>query len=421
MKNRIIVFLLLTGIFFPVMAGQPLLPLSYRQYMEKVIAGNFEYAAERLKVSVSDAELVASKVFNDPNLSVSYFNNENSSLKMGEGVEVELSKTFTLGKRGAGIALAKSEKQLAEALLEDYLRNLQADATLAYLEAIKQNEVYKVKANSYGAVRRLAESDSLRHALGKIKEVDAIQSRVEADMIRNELKQAQVELLNAFGRLNLYTGTQGKDSVFQPDARLESKSREFILQNLLRSAGENRSDIVAALKNKEVANRALTVTRRERNTDIDLSLAVSRNARVHNEEAPAPPFTGITAGIAIPLKFSNFNKGAVHAARFREQQAEAQYQQALLQVETEVMQAFRNYESYSEQVQHYEKGLLQAAREVIEGKTYSYDRGEVSLLEVLDAQRTFDDVQTQYIETLYQSNAALVELERSAGLWDLEF
>lgn len=45
------------------------------------------------------------------------------------------------------------------------------------------------------------------------------------------------------------------------------------------------TDLVAALKNKEVAARALKVARRERNTDVDLSIAVSRNARVYNEEA----------------------------------------------------------------------------------------------------------------------------------------
>ena len=94
------------------LSAQQIVPLSYRQYMEKVVEGNLEYAAERLNVNVSEAEVTAAKVFNDPNLSVSYFNNENNSLRMGEGVEVELSKTFTFGKRSAGIALARSENEL---------------------------------------------------------------------------------------------------------------------------------------------------------------------------------------------------------------------------------------------------------------------------------------------------------------------
>lgn len=401
-------------------SAQQIIPLSYRQYMEKVAEGNLEYAAERLNVNVSEAEVTAAKVFNDPNLAVSYYNNENNNLQMGEGVEVELSKTFSFGKRGAGIALARSESELTKALLADYFRNLRAEATVSYLEALKQYELYKVKENAYETIRQLAESDSVRYRLGKIMEIDATQSRLEAGILHNELLQADAELQNAFSNLNLLTGTLAHDTLFQPEAVLRISPREFVMADLLSNAVENRADLVAALKNKEVASRALIVARRDWNTDVDLSIAVSRNARVHNEEAPAPPFTGVTAGVAIPLKFSNFNKGTVRAARFREQQAETQYQQALLQVQTEVMQAYRSYQSFSKQVEHYENGMLSQAREVIDGKIYSYNRGEVSLLEVLDAQRTYDDVQAQYIETLFNHSTALVELEKSAGVWDVE-
>ena len=401
-------------------SAQQMVPLSYRNYMEKVAEGNLEYAAERLNLNVSEAEVVASKVFNDPNLSVSYFNNENGSLQMGEGVEVELSKTFSFGKRGANMALARSESELTKALLADYFRNLRAEATVSYLEALKQYELYKVKQNAYENIRQLAESDSVRFTLGKIMEIDAIQSRLEAGILKNELLQAETDLHNAFSNLNLLTGSVALDTLYVPDASLRISPRDFVLADLISTASMNRADLVAAMKNKEVASRALKATRRERNTDVDLSIAISKNARVHNEEAPAPPFTGVTAGIAIPLKFSNFNKGTVRAARFREQQAETQYQQALLQVQTEVMQAYRSSQSLTEQVSHYENGMLHAAREVIDGKIYSYNRGEVSLLEVLDAQRTYDDVQAQYIETLFNYSAALVELEKSAGVWDVE-
>ena len=408
--------LVITGSAF----AQQIVPLSYRQYIEKVAEGNLEYAAERLNVNVSDAEVTAAKVFNDPNLSVSYFNNQNKTLQMGEGMEVELSKTFTFGKRSAGIALARSESELTKALLADYFRNLRAEATVSYLEALKQFELYKVKENAYATILQLAESDSVRFTLGKIMEIDATQSRLGADILHNELLQAGTDLQNAFSNLNRLMGTASCDTLFQPEAALRIASRDFVMAELLTNANEQRTDLVAALKNKEVAARALKVARRDRNTDVDLSIAVSRNARVYNEEAPAPPFTGVTAGVAIPLKFSNFNKGAVHAARFREQQAETQYQQALLQVQTEVVQAFRNYQSFSKQVEQYEKGMLGQAREVINGKIYSYNRGEVSLLEVLEAQRTYDEVQAQYIETLFNHSAALVELEKSAGIWDME-
>ena len=417
-KRGLSVLLGLFGSVHLILAQTPV-TLSYTQYMTSVINDNLGYAAEKLNVPAAQAEVTAAKVFNDPNLSVSYYNNENNTLQMGEGVEVELSKTFTFGKRGANIALAKSEQALAEALLADYFRQLRADATVTYLEALRQQRLYQVKQRTYEHMRQLAESDSLRFRLGEIREVDATQSRVEAGVLRNELAQAQSELYRAYSDLRLMMGTFGTDTLFVPEGELQLPARSFVLAELLDEAMRERTDLVVALRNKEVASKALKVTRRERNTDVDLSIAVSRNARVHNEEAPAPPFTGVTAGIAIPLKFSNLNKGSVRAARFREQQAELQYQEACLTVQTEVMQAYRTYEVCSQQVEAYDNGLLRQAAEVMEGKNYSYQRGEVSLLEVLDAQRTYDDVQAQYIETLFNYSVALVELERAVGLWDI--
>ena len=64
--------------------------------------------------------------------------------------------------------------------------------------------------------------------------------------------------------------------------------------------------------------------------------------------------------------------------------------------------------------------MLKQAKNVLDGKIYSYHRGEVPLLEYLNAQRTYDDVQAQYIETLYNYSVALVELEKSVGIWDIE-
>ncbi|GHT44509.1 hypothetical protein AGMMS49965_20310 [Bacteroidia bacterium] len=122
--------------------------IDYKTYIEMVGKQNLGYASEKLNVSVAEAELKASKVFNDPELSVEYGDNDDKRMQMGRSVAVELSKTFSVGKRGANIDLAKSEKALNEALLEDYFHRLRAEATLAYLESLKQSELYRVKENS---------------------------------------------------------------------------------------------------------------------------------------------------------------------------------------------------------------------------------------------------------------------------------
>lgn len=420
MKKRIYLLSVIVCCNLSTVCAQTYLPLNYRDFLERVYTGNLEYAAEKLNIDIAEAEIQAAKVFNDPQLGIEYANNQEPKLKMGYGVSFELSKTVSLGKRRVGIDLARSESELTAALLEDYFRNLRVEATLSYLEALKQYRLYEVKKDAYQNVSQLAASDSVRFALGTIREVDAIQSRLEAGMLYNELRQAGAELENTFQALSALTGMFLQDTFYIPQGNLQKPMREFVPGWLLETALTNRTDLQAALKQVEVARREVKVARRERNADIDLSLGISKNARVRNEEAPAPPFTGVTVGVGIPLKFSNFYKGEVKAARFREEQFQMRYKQAQLEVRTEVMQAYRQYRSLGSQLEAYENGLLERAGQVMEGKVYSYTRGESSLLEVLDAQRTYDEVRSQYIETCFQLAAALVELERSVGIWDIE-
>ena len=388
--------------------------------MHKVSADNLEYAAEKMNVSAAHADVIAAKVFDDPSLSFTYSNNEDHTLQMGQSYELELSQNVTLGRRTAGIKLARSQNELAEIVLDDYFRNLQADVTIAYLEVMKQKQLSDIKRSAWSNMYDLAKSDSIRLASGKIMEVEAIQSRLEADIMYNEVLQAETDLKQAYMQLSLFVGTTVTDTLFHPVEELKKPEQVFVLNGLIEGAIEHRSDLLAALKNTEVARRELILTKREKRPDVEFSLGWSHNKRVRNEEAPAPAFNGVSAGIAIPLNFSSLNRGTVNAARFRARQAELQYEQMCLQVQREVMGAYQQFQSQALQVKHYEGGILKQAQDVLEGKIYSYNRGEVSLLEILNAQRTYDEVQAQYIETLFNYNAALVELERNCGIWDIK-
>ena len=394
--------------------------IDYQTYIDLVLKQNIGYAAEKLNVGIAEAELKAARVFNDVTLGVEYADNDDKNMLMGRSVSAELSKTFSSGKRSANIDLAKSEKELTDVLLEDYFHALRAEATLAYLEAVMQTELFRVKQQSCVNICDLAKGDSIRHRLGKITKVDAIKSGLEAGISRNEVIQMRAELHNTYSSLDLWIGDFSDRTLLIPEGTLAIPERIFDTEELLQTALANRADLAAAMKNADVARKALIVSKRERNMDFDLALGYNYNTEVRNDIAPAPQFNGITLGVAIPLKFSNINKGSVLAAGQRAQQAELNYRQAELEVQTSVIQSLRQYKSMLEQVKNFENSLLQDAKSVIDGKIYSYERGETSLLEVLDAQRTYDDLQATYIETLYHCAAALVELERNAGIWDIK-
>ena len=393
--------------------------IDYQTYMELVWKQNIGYAAEKLNINIAEAELKAVRVFNDVVLGAEYADNNDRNMLMGRSISVDLSKTFSFGRRSANIDLAKSEKELTSALLEDYFHTLRAEATLAYIEAVMQTELFLVKQQSYNNISDLAKGDSIRYQLGKIMKVDAIQSSLEAGISRNEMIQIRAELHNTYSSLDLWLGEFSGETLLVPEGTLLMNERIFDTEELLQTALNNRADLTAALKDTDVARNALKVAKRERNMEFDLAMGYNYNTEVRNDLAPAPKFSGMTIGVAIPLKFSNINKGTIRTAEYRTRQAELNYKQAELEVQTSVIQSLRQYKSMLEQVRNFENGLLQNAKSVIDGKIYSYERGETSLLEVLSAQRTYDEIQENYIETLYRCAVALVELERNVGIWDI--
>jgi cobalt-zinc-cadmium efflux system outer membrane protein len=338
---------------------------------------------------------------------------------MGQSYAAELGYTLELGgKRRARIAVARSEQQMTNALVEDFFRNLRADATLSYLETLMQKQLVKLAQSSYKSMRDLARGDSLRHAFGEIAEVDAMQSRLEATTMMSEYLQAEAEYKNKLSDLVVFeSGTAAIDSV---SGELPLIIRAYQMQELIAFAQDNRADLRATIYARELSAANLKLAKANRVIDLGLNIGFAHNTVALNEEAPSPKHHTISAGISIPLKFSNMNKGELRVAQYSGQQAEAQYNAVLLQIRKEVEQCYNSYTSACRQAELYQQNTLADATAILEKKKYSYSHGETSLLEVLDAQRTANEIFHSYYETLFNANAALVELYRAVGIWEIE-
>lgn len=395
--------------------------LTYKEYMKNVKENNIDYVIKKYDVNISEANLEASKVFPNPEISLSYSNNQDKTLKMGQSYEGGLEYSLELGgKRKARIGVAKLETEITKILLEDYFRNLQADATISYLNALKQKELFNLSKSSQQKMTMLSHSDSIRFSLGQITKVDAIQSKFEANKTFNDVVQSENEFKNSLTNIIVFQGNKLFNEIDSISGGLIFMKKDFNLIDLINTALNNRSDLKAILKSKDLSEKNLKLIKANRFVDLGLSLNVSHNLVVKNELAPAPAFSTISAGISIPLKFSNLNKGELLSAEYSIKQSQANIETIEMQIRKEVTQAYNNYISTCNQVDQYNKTLLLDADTILKSKTYSYQRGETSLLEVLNAQRTYNEVYQNYYEALFNCLSSLVELERSCNIWDIE-
>ena len=225
------------------------LTISYKDYLNLVISHNLEYTAEKFNVNIADAKIEAAKVFQNPTVEFDYGRNKEGNRENGYSLTAELSKTIETGqKRKARINFAKSEGTLVKAQLDEYLRNLLADATLDYLNALKQIYLYDVMLNSYQMMKELSGADSIRFSLGSIKAIDATQSKIEAGILMNNLLQIDADRKNAFLILSTRTSSSHTDTIFFPVGKFEKSERSFVLNELITYALNNRADLLAAKK-----------------------------------------------------------------------------------------------------------------------------------------------------------------------------
>ncbi len=394
--------------------------LDYSKFIETVQTNNIAFAAERFSLDMAETEVISARAFIDPELQFGYFDNGDANRLMGKGFSVDMDWTIELGgKRKARVNLAKSEVELTKLVLLDYFKNLKADATIGFIESLYQKEILKVKENSFEMMNQLAKSDEVRFKLGEISETDARQSRLEAQTMKNEVMQAETEFSTSKIRLALFTGND--QETLSTEGDLKSFQRDFDLIDLMEQALLNRTDYLTALQSKNVSQRLIELAKANRAIDLGISFGVEHSTEVRNLDAETPQFTQLRGGISIPLKFSNRLNNEVKIAQMQLKQSELQYKQIELEIKTQVRESYQLYESYKKQLKQFDVEMLKNADLILDAKKYSYKRGNSSLLEVLDAQRTYNEIQDQYLETLFNCASSLVELERAVGIWDIEF
>ena len=366
--------------------------LDYNTYIDLIKKQNAEYVSEELNMAIGEAELKAARTVEDPSLSFEYGNNSDWSIAMGQSVSAELSKSISISKLSARVKVAKQQLSVSQASFDDYWRNLKADATIDFYNALLAKELLQVESQAYQNIASLALSDSLRFVKGEITELDMLQSHLEKYRAQQELNGRQTDLLNALVLLdercgNPSRGTRGIEG------RLEMTSQDFDLQQLLDQAFKNRSDLRAAEESVTLAKQEEKLAIRERIPDVELVLGANYNTRVRNEEAPAPPFMGYSVGLTIPLPVLSVNSGVRKASMLRQQQAQLQSQFIRNSIQSEVIRAYNVYQASLQKVRMYNEVLMVSAQQVLDGKLYAYQRGETSLLEVLTAQHTFNEIQ----------------------------
>ncbi|MBY0493846.1 MAG: TolC family protein [Cyanobacteria bacterium] len=168
----------------------------------------------------------------------------------------------------------------------------------------------------------------------------------------------------------------------------------------------NRPDLRWARSNVKVAQSATRLARAERARDVVVGLEYQR---VGSDQA-----VGVTT--QIPLFVYNNQRTGITQATALEQAAEAQVRQAERQALTDVDKAYQAYLAASRTLALYNQGNLKQVEDVRSITAYTYQRGAVRLLELLDAERMARQTLVAFNQARAAYQLALFQLEAATGV-----
>lgn len=400
--------------------------IGFREFLAAVAANNLDYAVQKYNVSIAHAQITIAKLYPDPSPSVGYTKDVSdvpSSQKFGDIWSVGASETILLGgKLGARSGVAEENESAAEAQTEDFFRNLRAAAAQAYIAALIADSTYKANVLAYEDLAELARINERRVSAGDLGKVDLMQSRVDAIQARGAVLQVDAARRQAFIQLGQLMGCHNMDTLYRPAGNLTFTERSFNLDTLIARAKGTRADVIAARRSLESARLGVDLAHAERWPDVTFGAAYTYTGPSANQVAPFPSEKTLSFNVSIPLPLSVvMNQGTLQIAEFTYEQAQKSLAVVELKAETDIRQAYAQYQLAREQYEQYSSQLLADAKDVRDARLYSYKAGSASLLDVLTAENTLASVYLAYYSAVSNYANALIGLEQAVGMWDIEF
>jgi cobalt-zinc-cadmium efflux system outer membrane protein len=267
---------------------------------------------------------------------------------------------------------------------------------LADQERLKnQKEMTRLARQSYSIVVD-------RVAAGKVSPVEQTRAAVTLASVQLEEERQLRELAAAKDRLSaLWGGTA--DEYGGVEGQFEIPS---VVRGAAESCVEQNPDIALADAAVDSQLAALSLEKAARKPDITFS-AGFRRLNFENISA-------WVVGASIPIPVFDRRQGAIAEARIRLDKARSERRAAGWRLRAGLVQARHDHDIALLEFKSLTETALPAAKEALAAIEEGYRLGKFEYLNVLDAQRTYAELQRRYIEAVASGMKAVVRMERFA-------
>jgi cobalt-zinc-cadmium efflux system outer membrane protein len=393
--------------------------LTMQQAIDEALQKNLSLLAQRMSLSVADAALITARLRPNPvltgdadglDLLGTGFNAENGAGPQQYAVRVDVPFERG-GKRELRTSLAGAARRVAEAQFADAARRLKQDVTLACVDVLEAKAMLQLAQDNFHALEQLVQLNDRRLSSGAIPELEVTRSRVAMLQYRSSVRNAELVLASARLKLLPLLGrTAGAPPVDIVDPLgLTPAAQAPDLESLQQTARLARPDL-AALRYDQARTQA----------DVRLQVAQGKvdytvGAEYRRQQGVNARGNMVGVFVSVPLPVFNRNQGEIARAGAERDKSGRSVAALENDLASEVTVAHHEYESARTLLADIERDLLKPTREARAGTVYVYQAGATSLLDVLDAQRAFNETMATYYAAQATYRRAQARLALAVG------
>ena len=339
--------------------------------------------------------------------------NHNPSVSCGPADNFAFSQLIEVaGKRGLRIQSSGFATQAAESDFRDAVRifsNMVRDTYYELLLMQKNRWLAQEIVDHYGVI---SNANSLRLKSGDISESDFLRVKMEAMRAQSDLDNAQTAVEQA--RANLAVILRWPDKSLQFEAKEQWPEVKNIGQNLpkeelISKALQQRPDLEADKQRGAQAKKELELARRLNYPDVTVTAGYARDP---SNNALNSAFVGVS----VPLPLFYQHQGESDKASVNLNQSMLTAEQTELAIRDDVVSSLAAWNSADKIVKRFQDGLLDDALTVRDSSELAYSKGATSVLDFIEAQRSYKNVMRDYYAAMINRTNAYYDLAKSLGV-----
>jgi cobalt-zinc-cadmium efflux system outer membrane protein len=309
------------------------------------------------------------------------------------------------GKRQHRLRAARDVTAVTTSQVSDAERMLAFNVAQQFVNALLAKSNLDFAKIDLASFQQTVDISQARYSAGDISEGDLLKIKLQMLTFQTDVSQARVAKAQALIELRQLLGYDTVARDFDVAGDLEYVPLNLHLEDLQAKALAERPDLRAAKLGITAAQSQVGLAKANGKQDVNVSMNVSH-------------VSGSTSSswfVSVPIPVFDRNQGEIKRTQFAFDQSKFAATSAEETVVADVRNAWETARSNEEIVQLYTSGYLKQGQDSRDISNYAYKDGAATLLDLLDAERSYRTVQLGYRQALANYMLSLEQLREAVG------